>query len=165
MKFQGRVWKFGDNIDTDIIIPARFLIGSDREELARHCFADFRPDFIKKVQKGDILVAGKNFGSGSSREHAPLAIKEAGISVVVAKSFARIFYRNAFNIALPILECEEAVDGSHEGDHLLLDLIRGEIMNNSSGKKFLARPIPDFMGEIIQAGGLVEYIKKQVMKA
>ncbi|MFH1351146.1 MAG: 3-isopropylmalate dehydratase small subunit [Pseudomonadota bacterium] len=160
MRIEGRVWKFGDNVDTDLIIPARFLNSPDRKELAKNCFVDIRPDFSKRVHKGDILVAGKNFGCGSSREHAPLAIKETGVGAVIAKSFARIFYRNAFNIALPILESEEAVDTIKEGDRISLDLVKGEIIEKSMGKRFFARPIPDFMMGIIQAGGLVEYIKK-----
>ena len=160
MRIEGRAWKFGDHVDTDLIIPARFLNSSDRKELAVNCFADLRPDFPQKVQKGDILMAGKNFGCGSSREHAPLAIKETGISTIIAKSFARIFFRNALNIALPILESEEAVDAIEEGDQIVLDLTSGEIFNQSTGQKFFAKPIPDFMREIIEAGGLVAYTKK-----
>jgi len=159
MKAEGRVWKFGDNIDTDVIIPARFLNVSDKEQLARNCFADLRPDFSGGVSKGDILVAGSNFGCGSSREHAPLAIKESGISVIIAKSFARIFYRNAFNIGLPILESKEAVDSVEEKDNISVDLATGEITNKDKSLVFSAQPIPDFMREIITAGGLVNYIK------
>jgi 3-isopropylmalate/(R)-2-methylmalate dehydratase small subunit len=161
MQIQGKVWKFGDNIDTDVIIPARFLNVSDKEELAKNCFIDLRPDFFRAVNKGDIIVGGSNFGCGSSREHAPLALKEAGVSVIIAKSFARIFYRNSFNIGLPILESREAVDSSEENDLISVDLSTGEIINNSKGMHFFAKPVPDFMREIIQAGGLVEYIKSQ----
>jgi len=160
MKFEGNVWKFGKHIDTDLIIPARFLNVSDKKLLADNCFADLRPDFVKEVQPGDIVVAETNFGCGSSREHAPIAIKEAGISVVIAKSFARIFYRNAFNIGLPILESEEAHDFFSEGTRITADLTTGEIRSLDSGLKLLSKPIPPFMLEIINAGGLVEYIKK-----
>ncbi|MBN2063085.1 MAG: 3-isopropylmalate dehydratase small subunit [Deltaproteobacteria bacterium] len=160
MNLQGKAWKFEDNIDTDVIIPARFLNVSDKGELAGNCFADLRPDFVKGVARGDIIVGGNNFGCGSSREHAPIAIKEAGIAAIVAKSFARIFYRNSFNIGLPILECAEAVDHINENDQISINLKTGEILNRNSGRSFLAKPIPDFMREIIRAGGLVEYIKK-----
>ena len=160
MNLQGKVWKFGDNIDTDVIIPARFLNVSDKNELARNCFADLRPDFVQGVTRGDIIVGGCNFGCGSSREHAPIAIKEAGIDAIIAKSFARIFYRNSFNIGLPILECAEAVDHINENDRISIDLKTGEIVNRNSNRSFLAKPIPGFMREIIQAGGLVDYIKK-----
>jgi 3-isopropylmalate dehydratase small subunit len=159
MKFEGRGWKFGDNVDTDAMIPARFLNVSDENQLAESCFVDLRPEFVKGVAQGDIILAGTNFGCGSSREHAPLAIKTAGVSVVVARSFARIFYRNAFNIGLPILECEEAVSTFSEGARLSVDLESGEIRDTVSGVKVLAKPIPDFMREMIQAGGLVPYIK------
>ena len=164
MKIEGRVWKFGDNIDTDLIIPARFLNVSDKEILARSCFADMRPEFGETVQKGDIIVGGSNFGCGSSREHAPLAIKESGVSVIIAKSFARIFYRNAFNIGLPILESVDASDSIKDNDTVKVDLITGEIMDKSSNKGFSAKPVPDFMREIIDAGGLVEYVKKRSEK-
>lgn len=160
MNLQGKVWKFEDNIDTDVIIPARFLNVSEKSELARNCFADLRPDFVQGVIRGDIIVGGSNFGCGSSREHAPLAIKEAGIDAIIAKSFARIFYRNSFNIGLPILECAEAVDHINENDQISIDLKTGEIVNRNTNKSFLAKPVPDFMRKIIQAGGLVEYIKK-----
>ncbi|MBW2609227.1 MAG: 3-isopropylmalate dehydratase small subunit [Deltaproteobacteria bacterium] len=161
MNIEGKVWKFGDNIDTDVIIPARFLNVSDKGELVKNCFTDLRPDFSKGVSQGDIIVGGNNFGCGSSREHAPLAIKESGIAAIVAKSFARIFYRNAFNIGLPILECREAVDPVKENDQIYLDLSTGEIVNRGSGERFSAKPIPDFMMQIIQAGGLVEYVRTQ----
>ncbi len=160
MELQGKVWKFGDNIDTDLIIPARYLNISDGPELAKYCFADIRPDFAKDVSSGDILVAGRNFGCGSSREHAPLAIREAGVSVIIAKSFARIFYRNAFNIGLPLLESEEAAEGILEGEQVAVNLASGECKSIDSGKIYTARPIPDFMRKLIKAGGLVEYIRR-----
>ena len=159
MKFEGRVWKFGDHVDTDLIIPARFLNVSDKDELAKNCFADLRPEFAGAVKPGDILVAGVNFGCGSSREHAPWAIKAAGVGVIIAKSFARIFYRNAFNIGLPILESEEAADAFREGERIAVDLATGEIRDEGAEKRFFSKPIPDFMREIIRAGGLVEYVK------
>ena len=158
MSFIGRAWKFGDNVDTDAIIPARYLNVSDVEELAKSSFIDLRPDFIKTVSKGDIVLAGSNFGCGSSREHAPLAIKTAGISVVVAKSFARIFYRNAFNIGLPLLECDEAAGLFDDGAKLQVDIEKGEILDVKRNVRVSAKPIPAFMREMIQAGGLVEYI-------
>lgn len=161
MKFEGRVWKFGDHVDTDVIIPARFLNVSDKNELAKHCFMDTRPDFPREVQSGDMIVAGVNFGCGSSREHAPWAIKACGISVVIARSFARIFYRNAFNIGLPILECDEAVEAFSDGEHIAVDIGNGEIQGFSRGPLFFAKPIPPFMQEIIRAGGLVNHIKNQ----
>ena len=159
MKIEGHVWKFGDNVDTDAIIPARFLNVSDREILARNCFADLRPEFSKSVRPGDIIVAGNNFGCGSSREHAPLAVKAAGIGVVIAKSFARIFYRNAFNIGLPILEAEEAYPSFEEGSPIEVELESGEIRSEDGRVRVYAKPIPDFMREIVQAGGLVAYIR------
>jgi 3-isopropylmalate/(R)-2-methylmalate dehydratase small subunit len=159
VKFQGRVWKFGDNIDTDAIIPARFLNVSDQKVLAANCFVDNRPEFSRAVAPGDIILGGNNFGCGSSREHAPLAIKAAGIAAVVARSFARIFYRNAFNIGLPILECEEAVGAFSEGSNVSVDMDSGEIKGEENGVHFFAKPIPEFMREIIEAGGLVAYIK------
>ncbi|MGD2126203.1 MAG: 3-isopropylmalate dehydratase small subunit [Desulfobacteraceae bacterium] len=161
MEFKGRVWKFGDNIDTDAIVPARFLNVSDENELAGNTFIDLRPDFSKSVQPHDIIVAGTNFGCGSSREHAPWAIKAAGISVVVARSFARIFYRNAFNIGLPILECEEAVESFSEGEHVLIDLGSGKIRSVEGGVQVFAKPLPTFMRKMIQAGGLVPYIREK----
>lgn len=161
MRFQGKVWKFGDDVDTDLIIPARFLNVSDKEVLANNCFADIRSNFREMVDPGDIIVAGKNFGSGSSREHAPLAIKGAGISVVVAESFARIFYRNAFNIGLPIVELPGASRSIKEGDLVSVNLLTGEIEDMDTGKRFFAKPLPDFMRKIVEAGGLVEYIKKK----
>jgi 3-isopropylmalate/(R)-2-methylmalate dehydratase small subunit len=161
MRFEGRVWKFGDHVDTDLIIPARFLNVSDEEELAKNCFVDLRPDFVQKVQAGDVIVAGRNFGCGSSREHATWAIKGAGIGVIIAKSFARIFYRNAFNIGLPLLESDQASDDLKEGDRVSVDLLTGKISNERKDQQFSARPIPDFMMEIIEAGGLVNHIKQR----
>ncbi len=161
MRFQGKVWKFGDDIDTDIIIPARFLNTFDKDELARNCFADIRPGFREMISPGDIIVAGKNFGSGSSREHAPLAIKAAGIGVVAAESFARIFYRNAFNVGLPILESKEAPRSIEEGSLVSVNLATGEIVDRNTGQRFFAKPVPSFMREIIDAGGLVAYVKKR----
>lgn len=164
MNIEGRVWKFGDNVDTDLIIPARFLNVSDKELLAQNCFADIRPDFAKNVATNDILIASSNFGCGSSREHAPWAIKTAGIGVIIAKSFARIFYRNAFNIGLPILESEEAFDTFSEGEHLSVDISSGKIMSMETDKSLMARPIPEFMRKIIQAGGLMNQVKKTMVK-
>ena len=161
MKLQGRAWKFGDNVDTDLIIPARYLNSSDKDELARNCFADVRPGFVEMISPGDIIVAGNNFGSGSSREHAPLVIKGAGISVVIAQSFARIFYRNAFNIGLPIVESKEAPLSMREGNEVSVDLATGEIVIVDTGERFLAKPVPGFLREIVNAGGLVHYIKKK----
>ncbi len=161
MEIEGKVWKFGDNIDTDVIIPARFLNVSDKDILAQNCFADLRPDFGSTETTGDVIVGGSNFGCGSSREHAPLAIKSAGVAVVIAKSFARIFYRNAFNIGLPILESKEAAEAIEDGDTLSVDLVTGEITNKTKGGTYCASPIPDFMRSIIDAGGLVEYVKNK----
>ena len=160
MKLQGTVWKFGDNVDTDLIIPARFLNSFDKDELAQNCFADVRPGFADLISPGDIIVAGKNFGSGSSREHAPLAIKAAGISAIIAETFARIFYRNAFNIGLPILESAEAASSLMEGSPVSVDLKTGEIVDTDTGERFVAKPIPGFMRALIEAGGLVNHIKK-----
>jgi len=160
MKIQGRVWIFGDHVDTDLIIPARYLNVSDKNELAKHCFADLRPEFVKEIRAGDIVVAGVNFGCGSSREQAPLAMKAAGVNAVIAKSFARIFYRNAFNIGFPVLESEELSEQVKEGDCVSLDLSKGEIVELSQNKHFSARPIPDFMHATLRAGGLVGYLKK-----
>jgi 3-isopropylmalate/(R)-2-methylmalate dehydratase small subunit len=159
MSLIGKTWKFGDNVDTDAIIPARFLNVSDEEQLAKNCFIDLRPDFVKGVSRGDIIVAGSNFGCGSSREHAPLAIKAAGVGVVVARSFGRIFYRNAFNIGLPLLECDEAAGLFSDGAQLQIDIEKGEILDPKRNMRVSAKPIPEFMREMIQAGGLVEYIK------
>jgi 3-isopropylmalate/(R)-2-methylmalate dehydratase small subunit len=160
MKMSGRVWKFGDHIDTDVIIPARYLTTSDPKELGRHCLEDADPDFVKKVNKGDIIVAGRNFGSGSSREHAPIAIKAAGISCIIAESFARIFYRNAFNMGLPIFESSDAAGLIKEGDLVRVDAATGIIEDRTQKKQFRAEPIPLFMQELIRDGGLIAYIKK-----
>lgn len=161
MKFKGNVWKYGRDIDTDRIIPARYLNTSDPAELARHCMEDEDPSFASKVRVGDIIVADKNFGCGSSREHAPIAIKAAGVSCVIAKSFARIFYRNAFNMGLPILESFEAVEGTITGDTLEVDMDSGEIYNATKGLRFHSRPVPPFMQELVKDGGLLESIKKR----
>lgn len=160
MKIIGRVWKFGDHIDTDVIIPARYLTTSDPKELGRHCLEDADPGFVQKVSKGDILVAGRNFGSGSSREHAPIAIRAAGISCVIAESFARIFYRNAFNMGLPIFESPEAAGLIEEGDLVKVDAATGVIEDRTQKRKFLSEPIPPFMQELINDGGLIAHIKK-----
>ena len=162
MKLRGKVHKYGDDVNTDVIIPARYLNVYDPAELAQHCMEDLDPEFLKKVKPGDIIVAGTNFGCGSSREHAPLAIKAAGISCVIARSFARIFYRNAIDIGLPILECEEAVDKTEAGDTLEIELSTGEIVNITRGLTFKAKPYPAFMLELIEAGGLIEYTKRKL---
>ena len=162
MILKGKVWKFGNNIDTDAIIPARYLNTSDPKELAKHIMEDADKDFPSKVRSGDLIVAEANFGCGSSREHAPLAIKTAGISCVIARTFARIFFRNAINIGLPLLECPEAVDNTSAGDILEVDLAKGRIKNVTNGKTFTAKPYPEFMSELINAGGLVEYTKKRL---
>ena len=159
MIFNGKAIKYGDNVDTDVIIPARYLNTSDKKELAMHCMEDIDKDFKKKVETGDIMVAGYNFGCGSSREHAPIAIKESGISLVIARSFARIFYRNSINIGLAIVECDEAVDGIAEGDKIEADLDDGVIYNRTTGKSFQTQPFPAFIQQIIANGGLVESIK------
>ena len=159
MKFSGKAHRFGADIDTDAIIPARYLNTSEPAELAKHCMEDADPDFVKKMSRGDIIVADKNFGCGSSREHAPIAIKAAGISCVIAPSFARIFYRNAFNMGLPILESQEAAAGISQGDALEIDTDKGTIRNLTTGKSYSSHPIPPFMQELIEAGGLMEYVK------
>ena len=159
---KGKVHKYGADVNTDVIIPARYLNMSEPAELAKHCMEDIDTDFVKRVKPGDIMVATTNFGCGSSREHAPLAIKAAGISCIIAKSFARIFFRNAINIGLPLLECEEAVDNTEAGDMLEVDLSSGRIKNLTNGKVFTAKPYPDFMAELISAGGLIEYTKKKI---
>lgn len=164
MKFTGNVIKYGDNVDTDVIIPARYLNTIDKKELASHCMEDLDANFTKRVQTGDIMVAGYNFGCGSSREHAPIVIKESGISLVIAKSFARIFYRNSINIGLAILECEEAVDNISDGDIVEADLDNGVIYNKTTGKSFKTEPFPEFIQKIISNGGLVETIKKGELK-
>ena len=164
MRFNGKAIKYGDNVDTDVIIPARYLNTIDKKELASHCMEDIDKDFTGKVRQGDIMIAGSNFGCGSSREHAPIAIKESGISLVIAKSFARIFYRNAINIGLAILECEEASEGIREGDEVEADLDRGVIYNKTTGASFKTKPFPEFIQRIITAGGLIESIRKGDIK-
>lgn len=162
MKYTGKAWKYRADVNTDEIIPARYLNVSEPSELAKHCMEDIDKDFMKKIKSGDIIVAEKNFGCGSSREHAPIAIKAANISCVIAKSFARIFYRNAINIGLPIMESAEAVDNIKEGDEIEVDFIAGKILNKSTGKEFTAEPFPPFMQELINAGGLMEYVSKKI---
>ena len=164
MKFQGKVIQYGDNVDTDVIIPARYLNTIDKKELASHCMEDIDKEFVHKVRAGDIMVAGFNFGCGSSREHAPIAIKESGISLVIAKSFARIFYRNAINIGLAIVECEEAAENISDGDLVEADLDNGVIYNKTTGKSYKTQPFPAFIQNIISNGGLVESIKTGVIK-
>lgn len=161
MSVKGRVFRYGDNVDTDVIIPARYLNTSDPKELAAHCMEDIDKEFVNKVQKGDIIVADKNFGCGSSREHAPLAIKTAGVSCVIAKTFARIFYRNSINIGLPILECEEAVNNIKAGDELEVDFSTGVIKNLTKNEQYQGEAFPEFMQKIIDSDGLIGYIKKQ----
>ncbi len=161
---KGKVHKYGDNVDTDAIIPARYLNISEVEELAQHCMEGIDINFIKKVNTGDIILAEKNFGCGSSREHAPLAIKASGISCIIAKSFARIFFRNAINIGLPLLECIEAVDNIRSGQTIEVKLNSGKIKNMDTGKEFIAQSYPQFMSEIITHGGLIEYAKKRLEK-
>ena len=159
----GKVHKYGADVNTDVIIPARYLNVSDPAELAKHCMEDIDQEFVAKVQPGDIIMATTNFGCGSSREHAPLAIKAAGISCIIAKSFARIFFRNAINIGLPLLECEEAVAKTEAGDLLEVDLSGGKIKNMTSGMTFTAKPYPDFMAKLISAGGLIEYTRQRLI--
>lgn len=158
MNAQGKVLKYGDNVDTDVIIPARYLNSFDAKELATHAMVDIDPTFTERLQPGDIMVASKNFGCGSSREHAPLVLKTAGVSCVIAKSFARIFYRNSINIGFPILECEEAVDGIEEGDTVEVDFQTGVIYNRSRNTQFQAQPFPAFLQKMIETGGLVNYV-------
>ena len=159
---KGKVHKYGENVDTDVIIPARYLNLVEPKDLAAHCMEDIDKEFLKKVKTGDIMVATTNFGCGSSREHAPIALKAAGISVVIAKTFARIFFRNAINIGLPLLESEEAVDNIKNGDSLEVDLAKGTIKNVNTGKTFTAKPYPEFMSELIVAGGLIEYTRNRL---
>ena len=164
MKATGRVFKYGDNVDTDVIIPARYLNTSDPKELAAHCMEDIDLDFAKKVQEGDIIVANKNFGCGSSREHAPIAIKESGISCVIASTFARIFYRNAINIGLPILECDQAVKSIEAGDKLEVNFDTGVIKNLTKNEEYQGEAFPEFMQKIINRNGLIGYIKNSQEK-
>lgn len=161
MKAQGTVHKYGNNIDTDVIIPARYLNTANHKELASHCMEDIDKEFVNKVNAGDIMVGGANFGCGSSREHAPIAIKESGISCVIAKTFARIFYRNAINIGLPILECPEASEGIEAGDEVVIDFDLGVIENKTKGTSFKAQPFPEFIKDIIKSNGLLPSLKKE----
>jgi len=165
MSLKGKVFKYGSHVDTDAIVPARHLNLHEPADLAKHCMEDLDADFTGKVKSGDIIVADDNFGCGSSREHAPVAIKASGISCVIAKSFARIFFRNAINIGLPLLECEEAARDIKAGDTVEVDLASGAITNLSSGKSFTSKAYPEFMMQIVQAGGLVEYTKKKLAGA
>lgn len=161
MQAKGSVFKYGDNVDTDVIIPARYLNIQDQKELAEHCMEDIDKDFVKKVKAGDIIVANKNFGCGSSREHAPIAIKVAGVSCVIAETFARIFYRNAINIGLPIIECPEAAQNIQAGDEVEVDFDSGMITDVTTGKKYKGQPFPEFMQKIIKAEGLVNYVNSK----
>lgn len=162
MKFKGTAFRYGRDVDTDVIIPARYLNTSDPAELAKHCLEDLDPTFVSRVKRGDIIVADENFGCGSSREHAPVAIKAAGVSVVIAKSFARIFYRNAINIGLPIMECPEAADAISDGDVVYVDADTGVVRDETTGATFQAQPFPPFIQEIINEGGLVARTKRQM---
>ena len=161
LKITGQVHKYGDNIDTDVIIPARHCVSIREEDLAAHCLEDLDKDFVSKVKKNDILMAGNNFGCGSSRENAPIAIKGAGVGCVIARYFARIFFRNAINIGLPILECPDAVDGTEAGDSLEVDLKSGSIHNQTKNQSYQAAPFPEMMQEIINAGGMVNYVRNR----
>ncbi len=160
MKAKGTVFRYGDNVDTDVIIPARYLNTSDPKELAKYCMEDIDKNFVNEVKEGDIIVADKNFGCGSSREHAPIAIKAAGVSCVIARTFARIFYRNAINIGLPIVECEAAADGIEKGNVVEVDFATGVITNVTKGETYQGQPFPEFMQKIIAANGLVNYIRE-----
>lgn len=162
MKFRGKVWKFGDDVDTDTIIPARYLNTTDPQALAAHCMEGIDPSFPQRVSPGDIVVAGRNFGCGSSREHAPVALKAAGVACVVAVSFARIFFRNAFNMGLPILECPEAAEEASEGDEMEVDLDAGLVVNLTKERRYRAKPVPPFMQELIRDGGLMKHIAKRL---
>lgn len=161
-KLKGKVWKYKNNIDTDVIIPARYLNTSDPKELAEHCMEDIDETFAKEVQQGDIIVAGENFGCGSSREHAPISIKESGISAIVAETFARIFFRNAINIGLPIFECPEAAKEINAKDQLEINIETGEITNLTQNKSYKAKPYPESLRTIINAGGLIKYTQQKV---
>lgn len=157
---EGKVWRYGDNIDTDVIIPARYLNTFDPKELAKHCMVDIDKDFAQKVRPGDIMVGGKNFGCGSSREHAPVAIKACGVPVIIAASFARIFYRNGINVGLPLMEIGDNVERIHAGDKLSVDLSSGKIKDITTGETFQAPPLPGFIQDIAKAGGLIQYVKE-----
>ena len=164
MKLTGKAWKFGNNVDTDVIIPARYLNTSDPSELAKHCMEDIDPEFADGVREGDIIVGGANFGCGSSREHAPISIKAAGVSCIVAEYFARIFYRNSFNMGLPIVECQEAAREADAGDILTLDLTSGRVINETKNRSYESEPVPIFMQELLSAGGLMPYTMKNLSK-
>jgi 3-isopropylmalate/(R)-2-methylmalate dehydratase small subunit len=164
MIIKGKIWKFKDNIDTDVIIPARYLNTSDPKELALHCMEDYDSEFVKKMNQGDIIVAGRNFGCGSSREHAPIALKAAGVSCIIAKSFARIFFRNAINIGLPIFESIEVVEQCSQGDMLEADTVQGVIKNLTKDKVYKTNLLPEFIQKIIAVGGLREYVKEEVKR-
>lgn len=164
MNFEGKVFRYGRDIDTDVIIPARYLNTSDPQELAKHCMEDLDQTFVERVQPGDIIVADENFGCGSSREHAPISIKAAGVDAVIAKSFARIFYRNAINTGLAIMECPEAVDAINDGDTVKVDTETGTIVDETTGQTFQAQPFPPFIAEIISSGGLVNRWKEKLNK-
>jgi 3-isopropylmalate/(R)-2-methylmalate dehydratase small subunit len=156
-----RIWMLGDNVNTDVIIPGRYNVTTDRAQLARHCLCEVLPEFAQQVQPGDVVMAGHNFGCGSSREHAPTAILANGVKAVIARSFARIFYRNAVNIGLPVLVCEEAVLASHDGDQVEVDLTRGIIRNLTTGQTFQSEPLDPFVARIVEAGGIIEYIRRE----
>jgi 3-isopropylmalate/(R)-2-methylmalate dehydratase small subunit len=162
MNLQGRAWKFGANVDTDVIIPVRYLTSIDPVELGRHCLEGIDPEFAQKVQPGDIIVAAENFGCGSSREHAPVAIKGAGVGCVIAATFARIFFRNALNIGLPIVECAEAAQRIEQGDVIEVDVMSGRIINHTKGESYQAVPFPPFVQELIAVGGLVPYVARRL---
>lgn len=162
MKLVGRAWKYGPNVDTDVIIPARYLSEFRAEELAKHCMEDLDTTFVKEVKQGDVIVAGRSFGIGSSREHAPVAIKASGIAAVIAPSFARIFYRNAINVGLPLVECEGIDEDAEKGDEIEVDLSGGTVLNRRTGKLFKVSQYPDFMLKIVEAGGLVNYTREKL---
>jgi 3-isopropylmalate dehydratase small subunit len=164
MKIEGRIWKFGSDVDTDAIIPARYLNQSDPKELAKHVLEEERPEFLREVKKGDILLADKNFGCGSSREHAPLALKAAGVSCIIARTYARIFYRNSLNLGLPLLESPEASEGIKDGDRVRINLATGEIFNLTQNMKFRANPVPAFMQDLLKDGGLIAHLRKKRIK-
>src|SRR5680860_1093089 len=164
MIIKGKVWKFKDNIDTDVIIPARYLNTSDPKELALHCMEDYDSEFVEKMDQGDIIVAGKNFGCGSSREHAPIALKAAGVSCIIVKSFARIFFRNSINIGLPIYESEEAADQCSPGDILEVDTLQGVVKNLTKDKIYKTNLLPEFIQKVISLGGLIKYIKEEIKR-
>ncbi len=159
---KGKVWKFGDDVNTDEIIPARYLVTTDPKELAKHVMEDIDPEFSKKVQPGDIIVAGKNFGCGSSREHAPLAIKGAGVSAIIAESFARIFFRNAINLGIPVIEAPEIAQEADEGDIIEIDMENGVVRNITKGKEYKIKKLPESLQKVLEAGGLMEYAKSQL---